>query len=378
MRTQGLRERVFELAETLRENGIDSRMDLYYAKSLHGFTPPDPLPNRDSWEAWQEDEIREADYVLVVCSREYGESPENSGAWRDVEFMKKDLESGRATLRKFIPVGFGAHEVRSQFIPSFIRGATYYDLTPDTSAGFGCEDLVRRFRTEFPQESEREIEPSISLNPNTSPGHAQTAPDCYNRGLRWLSEGNYDRALEALDQAIELDSTLAVAYYNRGLTHYFKHDEDLAIRDFDRALDLGFSDAVLFRNRGNAFSRKGDVARALADYEQAIVLEPHNPLAYLNRGEVYENTLQKERAIADYRTILSLVCESQWHDKARERLVAMGVRTLAKGSASALNIWKEKLAFLQAEEAKAGDAEQKFSIQQRIKEALAKIQELEG
>ncbi|MGH8605488.1 MAG: SEFIR domain-containing protein, partial [Gammaproteobacteria bacterium] len=68
--------------------------------------------------------------------------------------MKKDLELGSVTLRKFIPAGFGAYEVNSQFIPSFIHGATYYDLTPGTSTGFGFEDLVRRFRTEFPPNRE--------------------------------------------------------------------------------------------------------------------------------------------------------------------------------------------------------------------------------
>ena len=154
VRTPDLVQRVFELAEKLRENGIDSRLDLYYAKSLHGFTPPDPLPDRDSWEAWQEHEITDADRVLIVCSQEYIESPENSGAWLDVDFMKKNLESGRVALRKFVPVGFGAYEANTKFIPSFIRGATYYDLTPGTSTGFGFDDLIRRLRTEFPPERE--------------------------------------------------------------------------------------------------------------------------------------------------------------------------------------------------------------------------------
>jgi hypothetical protein len=177
-RTRDLKQRVFELAEKLRENAIDSRMDLYYAKSLHGFTPPDPLPDRDSWEAWQEDEIRNADRVLVVCSKEYTESPENSGAWRDLNFMKKNLESGGATLRKFIPVGFGPYELESQFIPSFIRGATYYDLTPGASVEFGFEDLVRRFRTEFFADSP--VAPSL-LNDGKSQAskerHAPVQPD---------------------------------------------------------------------------------------------------------------------------------------------------------------------------------------------------------
>jgi hypothetical protein len=83
-------------------------------------------------------------------------------------------------------------------------------------------------------------------------------------------------------------------------------------------------------------------------------------------------------AIADYKTILSLVCEPQYQDIARQRLLALGVKVSATSSSPALAIWQKKLEFLQAEEAKAADADQKFSIQQRIEEAKAKIQELGG
>ncbi|MEN6490290.1 MAG: hypothetical protein ABFD66_15660 [Smithella sp.] len=44
----------------------------------------------------------------------------------------------------------------------------------------------------------------------------------------------------------------------------------------------------------------------------------------------------------------------------------------------ALEIWQKKLDFLLAEEAKTADADQKFSIQQRIEEAQKKIKELGG
>jgi tetratricopeptide (TPR) repeat protein len=323
LRTPGLRERVFELAERLRASGIDSRIDLYYAKSLHGFIPPDPVPNQDSWAAWQVEQVRDADRVLILCTKEFNESPEGSGAWFDVELMKQDVESG-AELRKFIPIGYGDFEVNRTFIPAFIRGATYYDLTAATISGFGFEDLVRRFQNEFRTAEKSEV---ARGGPGTraSLTELQPAMDVYNRALRSLSGGDYDAALKGLDQALEIDSTMAPAYYNRGLTHYLKGDDDLAINDFARAVRLGFNDALLFRNRANAYSRKGDVARALADYEQAIELEPGNPLAYLNRGEIYENTLQRDLAIAEYKTVLGLVCEPRWHDKARERLIAMGV-----------------------------------------------------
>ena len=54
------------------------------------------------------------------------------------------------------------------------------------------------------------------------------------------------------------------------------------------------------------------------------------------------------------------------------------ISSAAPPSSSALIIWQKKLAFLQVEEAKAADAEQKFSIHQRIEEAQAKIRELGG
>jgi hypothetical protein len=56
---------------------------------------------------------------------------------------------------------------------------------------------------------------------------------------------------------------------------------------------------------------------------------------------------------------------------------ASSLSALTAGS-KALDIWNKKLAFLLAEEAKTADAEQKFSIQQRIEEARAKIQEFGG
>jgi hypothetical protein len=120
-------------------------MDLYYAKSLHGFTPPDPIPGRDSWDVWQGVEIREADRVLLFCSREYAESPTGSGAWRDVDYMQSNARNDGAPLRKFIPVGLGPYGQNSPFVPDFIHGATYYDLSEGSD---GFDDLVRRFKSE--------------------------------------------------------------------------------------------------------------------------------------------------------------------------------------------------------------------------------------
>jgi hypothetical protein len=65
-------------------------------------------------------------------------------------------------------------------------------------------------------------------------------------------------------------------------------------------------------------------------------------------------------------------------DQTSRRHGAGGVRPVVQEDASALELWQKKLAFLRAEEARVSDAEQKFSIQQRIVEAGKKVRDLGG
>jgi hypothetical protein len=143
------------LAERLRANGIDSRIDLYNLECRHGFLPPEARTgdSRDPWNIWQEQEIKAADRVLILCTPEYYECVDHSngpsGAWSDGQFMRQDLASG-AQPSKFIPVGFGSYSQNEQFVPAFIKGATYFDLSP-AGQPVGFDGLMRRFRTEFPR-----------------------------------------------------------------------------------------------------------------------------------------------------------------------------------------------------------------------------------
>lgn len=153
-RTPGLKETAFNLAEQLRAARVDSRIDLYYSMSLHGFLAPDGRPGdaRPPWMVWQEEQVQEADLILVLCTREYAESAADSAAdsaagW-DMQFMFDDLKSGSAQRSKFIPAGFGPYGQNSRYIPALLAGKHYYNL--GAGDGFGFEDLMRRIRTGFP------------------------------------------------------------------------------------------------------------------------------------------------------------------------------------------------------------------------------------
>jgi tetratricopeptide (TPR) repeat protein len=387
-------ERVLALSERLRADGIETFLDQY----LNG----SPV---QGWPRWMLDQLDAADFVLVVCTESYyrrfrGHELPGKGKGADWEgaLITQEIYVSRSSTLKFVPLLFSSDD--EKFIPEPLRATTYYSPVSENAYQALYDFLLgvagvepgpigpmktRKRRQAKPLEfntgAETSVSPPSSKKSKSKPKRDAAksgidAVDLYRRALRAIADEQYDEALALLDQSIEINPSFAEAFYNRGLTYYSQNDMDRAIEDFDRSLELGFDDALLYRNRGNAHSRKGDVEGALSDYAQAIALEPEDGGVYLNRGQVYENTRQKELAKADYQTVLTLACDEWIKEEARKRLTSMGVKL--KQPSPALAIWQKKLAFLQSEEAKASDPMQKFSIQQSIEEAEAKIRELGG
>ena len=155
--TKGLDRKAKSLADKLRKEGIDSRIDLYHGQALHGFTPPPPQPKREAWDYWQEQQVKLADRIIVFCTPEYSTAAPDSGVDRDRRYMKADLESGSRDRNKLIPVGMGTYEMNAQYIPDFMQGATYYDLSSPRRGMFGLSDLIRRLKSEYPGKQKPEL-----------------------------------------------------------------------------------------------------------------------------------------------------------------------------------------------------------------------------
>lgn len=157
-------QRAFDLAERLRkEAGFDSRLDLYFRDSYYGFEPPELVPsdNRNPWIIWAEEQIRNADCVLLFCTSEYVASDPNRGEcpgqwcnWHQLDdesklntsvpFLWWDwhhiAQECKTEPQKFIPVGVGPYD--SECVPAFVRGAAYCNV--DSTKEF--EGLARRIR----------------------------------------------------------------------------------------------------------------------------------------------------------------------------------------------------------------------------------------
>jgi TIR domain len=126
-------ERVLALSNRLRNDGVDANLDQYES------APP------EGWPLWMEHQIRDADFVLVVCSAIYlrrveGKEEPNKGqgiVW-EINSIYNRLYSAKLVSDKFIPVLLEG--ASPDDIPLPLKGFTYYRA--DTASGY--DGLYRR------------------------------------------------------------------------------------------------------------------------------------------------------------------------------------------------------------------------------------------
>jgi hypothetical protein len=126
-------QRVLELANRLRSDGVDCVLDQYEE------SPP------EGWPRWMDKKIRESKYVIMLCTKPYfqrvmgiEEAGKGLGVRWEGNLIYQHLYNAGTINNRFVAVTLEAgHHV---FIPTPIQGATYYDLSTPT----GYDDLYRR------------------------------------------------------------------------------------------------------------------------------------------------------------------------------------------------------------------------------------------
>ena len=137
-------------------------------------------------------------------------------------------------------------------------------------------------------------------NAYDKPYNDYTAEDYFYLGVMFQGQGNLEKAIDAYDQAIELDRQYITAYYNRGHAKYYSGDFSEAINNFDQAIDLNPQYVEAYNMRGLARHHSGDYENAIADHSKALGLDPQNAFAYKNRGLAKQALGEYAEAIADF------------------------------------------------------------------------------
>lgn len=126
------------------------------------------------------------------------------------------------------------------------------------------------------------------------------------RSAYYYRQGNYDRAIADLTEAIRVDSTFAALYFDRGTIWQANGNYDLAIADLTEAIRLQPKFTLAYIARGSMWQATGHYDAALADATVAVELAPRIVNAFTNLGDAYQAKGNTDRAIAAYNEAIRL------------------------------------------------------------------------
>jgi len=121
----------------------------------------------------------------------------------------------------------------------------------------------------------------------------------YRQGTNHYEQKEFQQALTAYNQAIQLNPHLDEAYYERGRTYYEIGNHSEALKDFDRALHINSDYGKAYLSRGLVRRRLKDYRGAIKDFNQALHFRPNHAKAYMNRGLARCDLGDYEGAIED-------------------------------------------------------------------------------
>ena len=106
----------------------------------------------------------------------------------------------------------------------------------------------------------------------------------------------------------------------RAALYLSNRDFDKAIEDYTELIRLQPEDAHAYYSRGKAYTERGELEKATADYTKAIALDQDFVEAYRGRVAVCEKRVDLDGAIADYLQLIRLLPKAE-ADALQPRLV---------------------------------------------------------
>jgi tetratricopeptide (TPR) repeat protein len=104
----------------------------------------------------------------------------------------------------------------------------------------------------------------------------------------------------------DLKAAKAESYNEKGITYIARSLYDQAIEAFNQAIEINPRYANAYCIRGFAYENKGEYERALLDYTKTIEINPRHANAYSNRGIVYYYKKEYDKAWEDVHKAQSL------------------------------------------------------------------------
>ncbi|MBX3423121.1 MAG: tetratricopeptide repeat protein [Pirellulaceae bacterium] len=126
----------------------------------------------------------------------------------------------------------------------------------------------------------------------------------HNYAVSLVLRGDYTRALQQLDQTIQLNKQYPNAYFNRAEIYFESGKYEAADKDYSSAIELA-EEAVYFNGRGHCRFLMHEFAAALADYRRAAELGRDDAAFHTDLGDACQYLGQWAEAAKAYRAAVA-------------------------------------------------------------------------
>ncbi len=123
--------------------------------------------------------------------------------------------------------------------------------------------------------------------------------ETYSDGMYEFLNGNFERSIEILSAAAELDPGRKLTFVSRGSAYLRLNRLQEALDDFNHAIKIDPDYARAFHLRGLVEEKKGAVNRALEDFSRAIEIDPEYGAAYHSRATLHTKMGHEDLAMED-------------------------------------------------------------------------------
>lgn len=130
-------------------------------------------------------------------------------------------------------------------------------------------------------------------------------------GITETNNGNYDKALTALDKALELKPQSALCYFSKAIAFYNKGDIESAYNNYSKAIEIDnkMIDAYYNRSLIVLADEKSDVIalqNALEDFNTAITLDTKFVDAYYYKAVTQKKLKDYNGALETLNKVLEI------------------------------------------------------------------------
>ena len=182
-----------------------------------------------------------------------------------------------------------------------LRGIARYDLGDKKAA---IEDFKQAFKIN--PDLDPKLQAKISQYYQQPLQNLNPTKTYTGDGFKHLKLKDYQEALTAFNQALQVNQNDALAYIGRGTARYQLRDKKAAITDFNQALKINPNLALAYAGRGAVRYDLGDKQGAIADFNQALKLHPDFAEVYRSRGAIRYLLGDKKGSIDDMKKAVNL------------------------------------------------------------------------